>query len=112
MGWTMDKGDAMGGVSGLGGVRLGVDGTTGHGCFPPTRAASASMSVFIDQIAQVRVTDRYIPHCCPNQGCHAPVAIAGSRSVYVDQLQQQRTTDAMGCGDKCRGSSISTFSGI
>jgi len=112
MAWKPHEADAPGPVAGLGNVRLGVDSTTGHGCFPPTRAATASITCFVDQIAIVRVTDKYIPHCCPNQGCHSPVATAGSRSVYIDQLQQQRITDGMGCGDHCKGGSISTYSGI
>lgn len=112
MGWTMDQGDAPGPVFGLGNVRLGIDSTTGHGCFPSTRAATGSLTCFVDQIAIVRLTDKYIPHCCPNMGCHSPVATVGSLSVYVDQLKQQRITDGMGCGDKCYGGSISTYSGM
>lgn len=111
MGWSMDQGDAMGPIFGQGNVRLGVDATTGHGCFPPTRASRGSLTVFIDQIAQVRLTDTYISHCCPAKGCHTPVASSGSVSVYTDQLYSQRTSDSMGCGDKCKASSISTFAG-
>lgn len=97
---------------GLGGVRLGVDRTTGHGCFGSTVAIRASMTVYVDQIASVRLTDIYAPHCCPMKGCHSPVASRGSQTVYMDQLQQQRITDPMGCGDHCYGGSISTYSGM
>ncbi len=112
MSWGMIQDNAMAATSGLGVVRLGVDMTTGHGCFPPTRAITASMTVYTDQIANVRVSDQYAAHCCPQKGCHTPVASGGSRTVFSDMLMKQRSTDAMGCGDHCRASSVTTYAGI
>ena len=92
-------------------IRLGVDASTGHGCFPSTIPASASMTVHTDQIAEVRVSDRYVPHCCPNKGCHVPMVTVGARITYTDQLATHRAGDPLGCGDTSSGGSMTTYSG-
>lgn len=98
-------------LKGNGNVRLGVDATTGHGCFPPTIPARAAITVFTDQIAEVRVSDAYVPHCCPNQGCHAPLAKLGSPTTYTEMLRTHRSGDMLSCGDRAYGGSLSSFTG-
>ena len=90
-------------------IRLGVDASRGHGCFSPTVPATASMTVFTDQIAEVRVSDKYVPHCC--KGCHRPVVTMGARITYTDQLATHRSGDSLSCGDTASHGSISTYSG-
>lgn len=92
-------------------IRLGVDASRGHGCFGPTVAATGSLTVFTDQIAEVRVSDRYIPHCCPNQGCHTPMVTVGARVTYTDQLPTHRSDDPLGCGDVSGHGSLTTYAG-
>ena len=92
-------------------VRLGTDASTGHGCFGPTVPASASMTVFTDQIAEVRVSDKYVPHCCPSKGCHSPMVIVGARITYTDQLATHRNGDPLSCGDMSSNGSFTTYSG-
>lgn len=92
-------------------IRLGVDASTGHGCFPSTIPASASITVFTDQIAEVRVSDKYVPHCCPSAGCHAPAVVRGARITYTDQLATHRSSDVLSCGDRASNGSITTYSG-
>jgi len=89
-------------------IRLGVDASRGHGCFSPTVPATASMTVFTDQIAEVRVSDKYVPHCC--KGCHTPSVTVGARITYTDQLPTHRSGDPLSCGDTSSNGSISTFS--
>lgn len=92
-------------------IRLGVDASTGHGCFPSTIPATAAITVFTDQIAEVRVSDKYVPHCCPNMGCHAPVVTMGARITFTEQLATHRSSDSLSCGDRASSGSISTYSG-
>lgn len=94
-----------------GSVRLGVDKSTGHGCFAPVVPVTASIDVYVDQIAAVRLSDAYQVHCCPKKGCHAPIVKMGSRTVYANQLQECRSKDPMTCGDRALGCSISTYAG-
>lgn len=100
---------SMPGPRGIPCVRLPIDSSTGHGCFPPTRPATASVTVFTNQLAQVRVTDSWVPHCC--FGCHTPVTVQGSSSVFADQLAKQRIGDAMGCGDRAATGSTDVIAG-
>lgn len=96
----------------FGAVRLGVDMSTGHGCFKPTKPATASVTVFTDQIPTVRMTDTYVPHCCPMQGCHAPMVVQGSQTTYSDQLAKHLQTHQCNCGDKAAMGSLTTFAGF
>lgn len=92
-------------------IRLGVDASTGHDCFPPTVPMSGSITVFTDQIAECRVSDKYVPHCCPTKGCHSPLVTVGARITFTDQLATHRSGDPLACGDRSSGGSISTYSG-
>lgn len=94
-------------IAGLGKVRLGVDFTFGHGPCPPIVPSTASIDVFTDQIAQVRVSDLYTPHCL-----YTPAAREGSLTVFTDQLMTHRFLDALTCGDRNAMGSITTFAGI
>ena len=103
---------AAGSAAGMGKVRLAPDISCGHPpCFPPTRPATGSLTVFTDQFPNVRVTDLYIIHCC-GPACHVPVAVIGSVSVFSDQLMQHRRTDGLSCGDMACTGSITCFSGM
>lgn len=77
-------------------VRLG-DGTTSHGCFPPTTLASASSNVIINGIGAVKVGDNIVPHCC--ESCHGGVQASGSPNVITNGNQQARVGDSISCGD-------------
>lgn len=90
-------------------IRLGVDASQGHGCFSPTVPATAAITVFTDMIAEVRVSDKYVPHCC--KGCHTPSVIQGARITYTEQLATHRSSDSLSCGDHAGHGSISTYSG-
>lgn len=96
----------------FGAVRLGVDMSIGHDCFKPTQPATASVTVFTDQIPTVRQTDTYVPHCCPKKGCHAPMVIQGSQSAFCDQLAKHLVGHACNCGDKAGMGSMTTFAGF
>lgn len=96
------------GLKGLRNIRLGVDASRGHGCFSPTVPATAAITVFTDQIAEVRISDKYVPHCC--KGCHTPSVVMGARITYTEQLATHRSGDSLSCGDTAGNGSISTFS--
>lgn len=102
---------ASGGPAGMGCVRMPVDMSTGHGCWPPTVPATGSVTTFTDQFAQVRVSDMWVVHCCPIPGCHVPVTIIGSTTTFADQLPKQRMGDAMSCGDMAATGSLTAFAG-
>lgn len=95
----------------FGSVRLGVDASSGHGCFAPVVPVTASIDIYVDQIAAVRVSDSYAVHCCPKKGCHAPMVVRGSRTVYDNMLQTNKMGDPLSCGDNSLGCSISTYAG-
>lgn len=101
---------SMPGPVGIPCVRMPIDSSTGHGCFPPTRPVTGSITVFTDQLAQVRVSDSWKVHCCMGS-CHTPVTVQGSRTVFADQLAKQRIGDAMGCGDRAATGSITVIAG-
>jgi uncharacterized Zn-binding protein involved in type VI secretion len=90
-------------------IRLGVDRSTGHGCFPPTVPSSASPDVYANQIAMVRLTDTYVPHCCKT--CHTPVATVASGTVFVNQLGDHRDGDGHSCGESAANGSPDVFAG-
>lgn len=88
-------------------IRLGVDASTGHGCFPPTVPSSASPNVFHNLIQAVRLTDTYVPHCCG--GCHTPVVAQSSKTVFINQLSQHMSGDKQNCGDTASNGSLDVF---
>lgn len=77
--------------------RLG-DAHTGHGCFPPTKCNQASSNVIINSKGAMRVGDTFIPHCCPNSGCHTPVLAKGSSTVFINGRPAGRMSDKVACG--------------
>lgn len=90
--------------------RLG-DKCSGHGCFPPRPNSSASGNVFTNGIPTHRQSDSWLPHCCPNNGCHGSVTSAGSSSVYVNGLQIARIGDPVACGSVIAQGSGNVFAG-
>lgn len=86
-------------------TRLGVDNNFGH-YLCPSPPMVGSVTKFTDQIAQVRITDAYIPHCL-----HPTSAAVGSKTVFVDQLQCFRLMDVLSCGDKSAAGSINVVAG-
>lgn len=101
---------SMPGPIGIPSVRMPIDSSTGHSCFPPTRPVTGSVTVFTEQLAQVRVSDTWQTHCCKGS-CHAPTTVQGSRTVYADQLNHMRVGDAMSCGDRAATGSLSVIAG-
>lgn len=98
--------------SSAGAVRMTQDVSTGHGCFASTPTATGSVTVFTDQLPQVRMTDMYQMHCCPLMGCHAPMASQGSVTVFSDQLAKHLMGHACDCGDFAATGSLTTFAGM
>ena len=89
-------------------MRIG-DPSLGHGCFPPTTVYTGSTTVFTDQIPQARMTDQYVPHCCPPAGCHPVVIRQGSPSAFADQLAIHCVRHMTACGDMAAAGSITSF---
>lgn len=92
-------------------IRLSIDASTGHGCWPPTKPAQASTNVFVNGRGEVRTGDAYIAHCCPKKGCHVGKAMPGSSSVYVNGRLAHTQGAPISCGDKASNGSPDTFTG-
>ena len=91
-----------------GAARLG-DMCTGHDCFPPRAAISASSDTFIDGIPALRVGDKYEEHCCVT--CHDGTVIGGSGTTFINGLPAARVGDPLDCGSFIASGSSSTFIG-
>lgn len=74
------------------------DKQSGHSCFPPTASATCSANVKINNKGALRVSDQFIPHCCPKSGCHPPVQSTGSSKVIVNGRMLARLGDKTACG--------------
>lgn len=70
---------------------------TGHGCYPPRPAVSASPNVFVNKRPWHRVGDAWAVHCC-GPSCHASVLAEGSKTVFVNGIPAGRIGDAVACG--------------
>lgn len=92
-------------------VRLNTDQTTGHGCWPPTLPIQASMNVFCNGKAEVRVGDAYMVHCCPGKGCHQGKAASGATKTYTNGKLVHTMGGAIDCGDFSQIGSPNVFSG-
>lgn len=92
-------------------IRLMTDFSTGHGCFPSTLPAQASVDVFVNQIAEVRTGDKYMAHCCPNKGCHQGAALPGSATVFVNGRLAHTKGAGIDCGDMASNGSMNVFTG-
>lgn len=73
-----------------------TDLCTGHGCWPPRPTCSGSPDTVTNNLLQTRVTDCYVPHCCPP--CHPGVLVACSPTVITNNLQTCRQGDVVDCG--------------
>lgn len=74
------------------------DVCTGHPCFPPRPSSSGSGDTFTNNLAQMRLTDSYVPHgccCCP---AHGGMLACGSGTVNVNNLPAGRQGDCVDCG--------------
>lgn len=91
-------------------TRMGVDSNFGH-FVVPTTAISGSITKFVDQIPQVRVTDSYAPHVNPPIFVHPVFAMIGSKTTYTEQLESFRMLDTLSCGDRSASGSITSFAG-
>lgn len=92
-------------------IRLGLDKSKGHGCWPSTFPATASTDVYVNGRAEVRTGDKYVPHCCPGKGCHQGTALAGSSTVYVNGRLAHTKQAPISCGDTANNGSLDTFTG-
>ena len=92
-------------------VRLNTDQTTGHGCWPPTLPVAASMNVFCNKLAEVRVGDAYMTHCCPSKGCHQGTALTGAIKTYTNKRLVHTAASSIDCGDVSSNGSPNVFSG-
>jgi uncharacterized Zn-binding protein involved in type VI secretion len=92
-------------------IRLSVDQTTGHGCWPPTLPVVASMNVFCNGKAEVRVGDSYMTHCCPSKGCHSGKALTGAVKTFTNKRLVHTAGGSIDCGDFASNGSPNVFSG-
>ena len=88
--------------------RLGDIGS-GHGCFPPTPAISASPDVYHDGIPSLRKGDAVAPHGCGNCPPHGRSVSAGSPTVYINGRPAARVGDAIDCGGSMSAGSGTVF---
>jgi uncharacterized Zn-binding protein involved in type VI secretion len=79
-------------------IRVGVDKSKGHGCFPPTQPTSASSNVKANGIRVVRMGDKYSPHRC-GKVVHGSRVAQSPSTVKVNGRPVHRTGDQISCGD-------------
>lgn len=91
-------------------IRLGVDKSKGHGCFPSTQPISAASTVKANGIGVVRMGDRYSPHRC-GKVVHSSRIAQSSSTVKANGRPVQRTGDAISCGDSAGKGSRSVRAG-
>lgn len=92
-------------------IRLSLDQSTGHGCWPPSIPAVASINVFCNKRGEVRVGDSYMTHCCPSKGCHAGKAATGAVRTFTNGRLVHTAGGAIDCGDFASNGSPNVFSG-
>lgn len=85
------------------------DIASGHGCFPPTPAISASPSVYVDGIPALRKGDAVALHGCGVCPPHPRTVSGGSGNVYINGKPAARKGDAIGCGGSMSGASGTVF---
>jgi uncharacterized Zn-binding protein involved in type VI secretion len=85
------------------------DIASGHSCFPPTPAVSASPNVYADGIPALRKGDAVAPHGCGNCPPHPRSVSAGSPTVYINGKPAARKGDSIGCGGAMSGASGTVF---
>lgn len=90
-------------------VRITVDHTAGHSCYPPTVFTKGSPNVRANNIPVVRQGDPIKPHCCPDS-CHGGSAVGNSCSVFVNNRPVQHVINGVTCGDTSAQGSPNTFS--
>ena len=78
-------------------VRLG-DMCTGHGCFGPRTAISASPDCLIEGIPAVRVGDLWETHGCGVCADHDGIQASGSPNVLINGIPVARVGDSISCG--------------
>ena len=74
------------------------DFCTGHGCWPPRIGVTASPNVFVGGRPSHRLTDVWLIHCCPLDGCHTGIVATGSPTVFINGLPAARIADLISCG--------------
>lgn len=79
-------------------IRVGVDKSKGHGCFPPTMPLTASSNVRANGIRVVREGDTYAAHRCKKK-IHSTRTAKSSSKVRVNGKRVHRTGDPISCGD-------------
>ena len=89
--------------------RLG-DSCTGHSCFPPRPNAQGSPDVTTNNLAQHRVGDGWMTHCC-GSSCHGASTASGSSTVTVNNKPAARIGDSVSCGSSCATGSSDVFIG-
>lgn len=89
-------------------IRMSIDKSTGHGCFPPTVAVVGSNNTFVNKKPAVRKGDPYRIHCC--KSCHVGMATGSSR-VFVNGKGVTRRGDPITCGDTSSAGSSNVRAG-
>lgn len=88
-----------------------MDIDSGHGCFPPRPNCSGSENVMVDNRKVHRKTDRWLPHCCPTQGCHDATTSTASNTVFANNLGIARIGDSVSCGSTIKQGSTTVIIG-
>lgn len=84
---------------------------SGHDCFPPRPNVEASPDVSINGLGVQRLGDGYMPHCCPDRGCHSAVVAQGSSTVSINGLPVARIGDPLSCPSVVAQGSQNVFVG-
>ncbi|AXH70746.1 PAAR repeat-containing protein [Vibrio phage BONAISHI] len=91
----------------------GPEGTTGHGCWPPTIINGNASTVFINSMPAMKVGAPTIPHTCvvPKHPTHGSALVGGSGTVFVEKIPLGRIGDPIGCGEAIASGSSNVFAG-
>lgn len=85
------------------------DTGSGHGCFPPSSAISASPDVYHDGINALRKGDAVAPHGCKDCPPHGRSVSGGSPTVFINGRAAARIGDGIDCGGSMAAGSGTVF---
>lgn len=79
-------------------VRVQLDKTKGHGCYPPTIFLEGSKTVFCDGVPIVLEGSPIQTHCC-GPACHSGVAQPTDTTFFIEGKRVMQRGDPVSCGD-------------
>ncbi|TQM94909.1 PAAR domain-containing protein [Roseinatronobacter monicus] len=93
------------------GISRKGDSASGHGCFPPTSAVSASPNVYINDNPALRQGDAVAAHGCGKCPPHPRSVAGGSATVFVNGRPVARLGDSVDCGGAMAAASGNVYAG-